>query len=164
MSLREIMIGAVGKAVDLRTSKNGKQFATFPIRENVNGATRWWQAIAFSESAIAVLTELSIGEPIAVAGEITAEVYAPAGAESRVNWRVTVDAVLSARKVKTEGASRKPKEANGRDRAQASSARRQAEASNTARSLASKSWAAPSTAEVGTPLAEKGAFDDSIPF
>jgi hypothetical protein len=57
MSLRGIMIGAVGKAVDLRTSKNGKQFATFPIRENVNGATRRWQAIAFGESAIEVLME-----------------------------------------------------------------------------------------------------------
>jgi single-stranded DNA-binding protein len=163
MSLRGIMIGAVGKAVDLRTSKNGKQFATFLIRENVNGATRWWQAIAFSESAIEVLMELSIGELIAVAGEITAEAYAPAGAESRVNWRVTVDAVLSARKVKTEGASRKPKEANGRDRAEASSVR-QSQASNTGRSIASKSWASPARAEVGAPLAEKGAFDDDIPF
>src|ERR1700733_9687459 len=116
MSLRAILSGAVGKAAEFRTSKNGNSFATFPIRENVNGATRWWQGISFSESAIEVLKELSVGEPIAVCGEISAEISAPAGAESRINWRVTVDAILSARKppkAKPESKGRKPKEAKG---------------------------------------------------
>ena len=79
MSTRKILSGAVGKAAELRTSKNGNSFATLSIRESVNGATRWWQGISFSESAIEVLKEISVGEPIAVAGEITAEIYAPAG-------------------------------------------------------------------------------------
>lgn len=152
MSLRAILSGAVGKAAELRTSKNGNSFATLSIRENHNGALRWWQAIAFSESAIEVLKDISIGEPIAVAGEITAEIYAPAGSESRINWRITVDGILSARKVKPEGATRKPQAAK-RDRAEASSAR-QAEASNTGGSaLAAASWASPS------PL-----MNDDIPF
>ena len=103
MSLRAILSGAVGKAAEFRTSKNGNSFATLSIRENVNGATRWWQGISFGESAIEVLKELSVGEPLAVAGEITAEIYAPAGSESRINWRIAIDAVLSARKVKPEG-------------------------------------------------------------
>jgi single-stranded DNA-binding protein len=144
MSARAVLSGAVGKAAELRTSKNGNPFATLSIRENVNGATRWWQAIAFSESAIEVLKEISVGEPIAVAGEITAEIYAPAGSESRINWRIQVDAVLSTRKVKPERATRKP-QATKRDRA---------EASNTGGSaLAAASWAAP------TPL-----MNDDIPF
>ena len=152
MSLRAILSGAVGKAAELRTSKNGNSFATLSIRENHNGALRWWQAIAFSESAIEVLKDISIGEPIAVAGEMTAEIYAPAGSESRINWRITVDGILSARKVKPEGATRKPQAAK-RDRAEASSAR-QAEASNTGGSaLAAASWASPS------PL-----MNDDIPF
>jgi Single-strand binding protein family len=142
MSLRGIMIGAFGKAVDLRTSKNGKQFATFQIRENVNGATRWWQAIAFSENALEVLKEIPLGEPIAVAGEITAEIYAPAGSESRINWRITVDSILSARKVNREGAPRKPRAAKGRDRAEAS-------------------WAAPAEDK---PSRGNAPFNDSIPF
>jgi single-stranded DNA-binding protein len=149
MSLRAILSGAVGKAAELRTSKNGNSFATLSIRENVNGATRWWQAIAFSESAIEVLKEMSVGEPIAAAGEITAEIYAPAGSEGRINWRVTIDAVLSARKVKLEGATRKPQAAKGRGvRAEASSAR---QAENTGGAAAS--WASPS------PL-----MNDDIPF
>ena len=152
MSLRAILSGAVGKAAELRTSKNGNSFATLSIRENHNGALRWWQAIAFSESAIEVLKDISVGEPIAVAGEITAEIYAPAGSESRINCRITVDGILSARKVKPEGATRKPQAAK-RDRAEASSAR-QAEASNTGGSaLAAASWASPS------PL-----MNDDIPF
>jgi hypothetical protein len=125
------------------------------IRENHNGATRWWQAIAFSESAIAVLKEISVGEPLAVAGEIAADIYAPAGSESRINWRITVDGVLSARNVKPEGATRKPKEAKGRrDRAESSA--RQAKASNTGgRALAAASWAHPTSG---------GDLDDGIPF
>jgi single-stranded DNA-binding protein len=150
MSLRAILSGAVGKAAELRTSKNGNSFATLSIRENANGASRWWQAIAFNENEIEVLKAMTPGEPIAVAGEITAEIYAPAGSESRINWRITVDAVLSARKVKPEGATGKPQAAKGRrDRAEASSAR-QAEASNTGRAA---SWASPS------PL-----MNDDIPF
>ena len=38
MSLRAILCGAVGKAAELRTSKNGNSFATLSIRENHNGA------------------------------------------------------------------------------------------------------------------------------
>jgi hypothetical protein len=137
MSLRAILSGAVGKTAELRTSKNGTRFATLSIRENVNGATRWWQAISFSESAIEVLKEMSVGEPIAAAGEITAEIYAPAGSEGRINWRITVDGILSARKVKPEGATRKPQAARSR--------RDRAEASNTGgRALAAASWASPS--------------------
>jgi hypothetical protein len=91
----------------------------------------------FSERAIEVLKETSVGEPIAVTGEITAEIYAPAGSESRINWRITVDGILSARKVKPEGATRKPQAAKGR--------RDRAEASNTGgRALAAASWASPS--------------------
>src|SRR3984957_20727518 len=138
-----MLSGAVGKAAELRTSKNGNPFARLSIRESHNGATRWWQAIAFSERAIEVLKETSVGEPIAVTGEITAEIYAPAGSESRINWRISVDCILSARKVKPEGATRKPQAAKGRsDRAEASNAR-QAEASNKG-GRAAASWASPS--------------------
>ena len=154
MSARAIVSGVLLKAPIEKASKAGNPFATFTIRESLNGATRWWQAIAFGETAIEVLKEISVGEPIAVAGEITAEIYAPAGSESRINWRITVDGILSARKVKPEGATRKPQAAKGRDRA---------EGPNTGRAIAARSWASPARAEVETHRAGKGAdFDDSI--
>jgi hypothetical protein len=98
MSARAIVPGSLHNAAELRTSKNGNPFATFTIRESLNnGAARWWQAIAFSETAIEALKELAVAEPIAVAGELDCELYAPAGAESRLSWKITADAVLSAR-------------------------------------------------------------------
>jgi single-stranded DNA-binding protein len=142
MSVRAIMSGAVGKVAELRTSKNGNPFAIASIRESLNGSTRWWQVIAFDKNAVDALKEMSVGEPIAVAGEIGAEIYSPPGGEQRLNWRITVDAVLSARKPpksKAEDASSKPK-ANSRDRA-------------------GSSWASP------TPVAMRGvSFNDDVPF
>jgi|HubBroStandDraft_4_1064222.scaffolds.fasta_scaffold145941_3 hypothetical protein len=147
MSARAIVSGVLFKAATEKASKAGNAFATFPIRETVNGATRWWQCIAFGESMVEVLKAMIPGEPIAVAGEISAEIYAPAGAESRINWRIAVDAVLSARKppkAKPDSKGRKPQAAKGLDRA---------EASHTGGSaLAAASWASPS------PL------NDDIPF
>jgi hypothetical protein len=124
--MQGILAGSIHKEVELRPSRNGKPFATFTIRENVNGKTRWWQAIAFSESAIEELRQLDAGSPVAVAGMVDAEIYAPAGSEGRINWRVTVDAVLSA--------YRKPKP----------KAERAARAvPRTGRAIAEASWAAP---------------------
>jgi hypothetical protein len=139
MSARAIVSGALHKAAEERTSRAGNPFATFTVRENVNGSTRWWQAIAFSESTIEALKELSVGEPIAACGEITAEIYAPAGSEGKINWRILVDSVLSARKppkAKPESTGRKPKEA----KPQADKPSR---------------WAHPTTG---------GVLDDDIPF
>jgi hypothetical protein len=70
---RAIVSCALGKPAEIRTSKNGKTFAT-SVRESLNGSTRWWQAIAFNENVIEAVKELSVGEGLAVAGEITAEI------------------------------------------------------------------------------------------
>jgi len=40
---------------------------------------------------------LKVGEPIAVSGGIDAEIYAPAGSEGRISWKITADAILSAK-------------------------------------------------------------------
>ena len=143
MNARAIVSAALHKAAELRTSKNGNPFATFTIRENLNnGVTRWWQAIAFSESVIEALKELEVGEPIAVAGEFDCELYAPPGGEARLSWKITADSVLTAH------AKRKPKPAKSTD--EATSEQR------TGRTIAAASWAAPTSG---------GAHDgDDIPF
>jgi single-stranded DNA-binding protein len=165
MSVRAIIGGATVKALELRTSKNGNPFATATIRESLNGSTRWWQAIVFDKTAIEALEEMSVGEPIAVAGEITAEIYAPAGSESRINWRITVDAVMTARKPK-----RKPPPENDnqtfKQRARERLLPELEEALNegvsaaSGRRIADRSLASPATAP-----GKKGAeLDDDIPF
>jgi single-stranded DNA-binding protein len=105
---RTIVSGALHKAVEERVSKAGKPFATFTIRENVNGSTRWWRAVAFDEASISALKHLSAGAPLAVAGEIDAELWTPeGGGEPRLSWKITADAVLSAKA--------KPKQRAGRE-------------------------------------------------
>ena len=113
MSARAIVSGALHKAAEERTSKAGNQFATFTIRENVNGSTRWWRVVAFNESVIEALKELAVGEPIAVSGEFDCELWTPeGGGESRLSWKITADAVLSVKA--------KPKQRAGREVAEAS--------------------------------------------
>jgi single-stranded DNA-binding protein len=167
MSARVILSGAVGKPPDIRTSKNGNIFATFSVRESLNGATRWWQAIAFSETVIETLKEMAVGEPIAVCGEMSAEIYAPAGAESRINWRISIDGALAARKPK-----QKPTPENDKSFKQSFKQRVRERplpeledainegvaAADSGRRTAERSWAAPGAAS------GKGNFDDEIPF
>jgi hypothetical protein len=137
LSARAIVSGALHKAAEERTSKAGKPFAILTIRGTVDGSTRWWQCICFNETMIEDLKELTAGEPLAVAGAIDAEIYAPAGSEGRLNWRITIDAVLSARKpkAKPEGTRRKPNAKRDAGSGDDSSIAR-------GREIASRSWAA----------------------
>jgi hypothetical protein len=134
MTNRIVLTGAFGKPAEIRTSKNGNEFATFSIRESLNGSTRWWQGITFSDVVIQTVKEMSVSEPLAVCGEMSAEIYAPAGAESRINWRITVDGVLSARA--------KPKQKAEK------SAVKSAPETRSGGATASASWAAPAAGGV----------------
>jgi hypothetical protein len=53
--------------------------------------------ILFGDSVQDVL-RLNVGDPVALAGSVDAEVFTPEGGEPRVSWRFTADAVLTARK------------------------------------------------------------------
>ena len=63
MTARLVLTGALGKGPEIRASKNGNPFATFSIRESLNGSTRWWQAITFNETAIETLKEIAVASP-----------------------------------------------------------------------------------------------------
>jgi hypothetical protein len=118
---RAIVSGTLHKAAEERTSKAGNPFATFTIRENVNGSSRWWRAVAFDDAVIEAIRSIQTGEPIALGGEIDCGLWTPEdGREPRLNWKVTADAVLTAKP------KRKPKAASGRE-------------------TAASSWAAPDT-------------------
>jgi hypothetical protein len=101
MSARTTVSFALHKAAEERTSKPGKRFATLTLHENVNSSTRWWRVVAFDEASIAAVLSLRVGEPIAVSGEINAELWAPEdGSEQRLSWKVTADTVLTARRLR----------------------------------------------------------------
>jgi single-stranded DNA-binding protein len=109
---RAIASGTLHKAAEERTSKAGNPFATFTLREKVNGSTRWWSVVAFDDASIAAVLSMKVGEPIAVSGEFSAELWTPeGGGEPRLSWKITADAVLSAKA--------KPKQRTGREVAEA---------------------------------------------
>ena len=139
MSARAIVLASLDKAAEFRTSKNGNQFATFSIRENANGKTRWWRVITFAEETFEALKEIAPGSPISVAGEFDAEIWSPPGGEARISWRLTCDALLSPK------AKRRPKA----EKPLGNSDRR------SGRDVASASWAAPT---VGGSDASDGHF------
>ena len=129
MSARAIVLASLDKAAEFRTSKNGNQFATFSIRENTSGKTRWWRVITFVEDVLDALKEIAPGSPISVAGEIDAEIWSSPGGEARINWRLTCDALLSP-KAKPRPKAEKPLGSSDR---------------RSARDVASASWPAPTT-------------------
>jgi hypothetical protein len=127
MSARAIVSGVLFKAPQAKVSKAEKPYVLATIREGTGERTRWWKVFIFSESACEEALRLGDGEPIAVAGEFDCELYAPEGGAARLSWKLTADAVLSARrkpKVKSESTNRQPQAASGRE-------------------AAAKSWAAP---------------------
>lgn len=95
---RGIVTGSMFKEPSERTSAKGTSFLTFKIRATSGGTTQWFNAIAFSAEAVDAIKCIQPGEPIAVAGDIDADIYTPPNSDPRVSFKITVDAVLTARK------------------------------------------------------------------
>jgi hypothetical protein len=147
MTSRVLIDAVLDKPPVRLTSKAGKLYLRASARDGKGPDAKWWTIFAFSETAIEALAALTVGEAFAASGPFEANIWAPEGREPRINLSMSADAILSARKPKPTKPKSHEKSPN-----------------TDGRSLASKSWAAPARAEVETPLAEKGAFDDEIPF
>jgi single-stranded DNA-binding protein len=148
MSSYALPTGRIFGEILTKPTKNGGQVTFFKMKVTNGNATEFWSISTFSDTVREELSGLSDGDAISVVGALTTELFDWRG-EKRVSHKLTADRALAL----------KPKPAKPRG-----TPARQAAASNTGRALASKSWAAPSRAEVETPLAEKGDFNDSIPF
>jgi hypothetical protein len=97
VTCRAILAGSIAKPPVSKVGKSGKTFAILSVRETGVEPARWWSALLFGDSVPDVL-KLSPGDPIALAGNVDAEIYTPDGGEPRVSWKFRADAVLSARK------------------------------------------------------------------
>src|ERR1700722_4371497 len=83
-----------------------KALSIAPIREGTGERVRWWQAFVFNEFSIEEVLRLGDGDPIAVSGEFDCELCPPPGGESRVSWKITAYAVLSAKATPKQRAGR----------------------------------------------------------
>jgi hypothetical protein len=110
MSIRGILTGSLSKAPIEKTTSKGNVYLIANVREGSGDATRYVSAFIFAEDAIDTVRALQVGEPISVAGELAVELKEWNG-ETKLNWSIRVDGILSARK---------PKSVNGRESAAAS--------------------------------------------
>jgi single-stranded DNA-binding protein len=127
MSSLILLLGSLDKVAEFRRSKTGGEFATFAIRENVNGKTRWWRVISFAQDVLDALREMAPGSPISVSGTVDAEIWSPPNGEPRINWRMNCDALLSPKRKRRPKAEEPPGSSDRRS----------------GRDVASASWAAP---------------------
>jgi len=138
MSALAHVLGLLGKPAEFRVSKNGSRFATFVIRENVAGKTRWWRVIAFDEDVLDSLGEMEPGSSISVVGDIDADIWSPPNGEARINWRLTCNVLLPAKAKRRPRAQKLPASADRRS----------------GRLIAASSWAAPPEMGGGNDVAE----------
>ena len=149
MSAYALASGRIWGEILTKPTKNGGQVTFFKIKVTNGNATEFWSISTFSDTVLEELSGLRDGDSVSVVGALTTELFDWRG-EKRVSHKLLADRALAL----------KPKPAKPR-----ATPARQAEASNTGGSaIAAASWAAPATAGVETPLAEKGAIDDDIPF
>jgi hypothetical protein len=89
--------GAIFRAVELKTSKAGRPFASASIKVK-DGADKfvWVKVIAFSESVIAELERLGDGDHVSVQGGMKVETYDKDG-ETKIGFTIFADAVLALR-------------------------------------------------------------------
>ena len=96
MTLRAIITGSLSKAPIEKTSSKGDAYLIASVRDGSGDATRYISAFIFAEDAIETVRSLQVGEPISVARELTVELKEWSG-ETKLNWSIRADAVLSAR-------------------------------------------------------------------
>jgi hypothetical protein len=79
-----------------RHDRNDKPFCTCKVRvSTVNGESIFVSVICFEPAAIAALMALADGDSVAISGECTPKVYAPAGAAPRPALDLRAHAVLT---------------------------------------------------------------------
>jgi single-stranded DNA-binding protein len=98
MSARAIVSGVLHKAPETKVSKNGNSYARATIRDGKGDDANWWACLIFNASAVEEVQRLEPGDPIAVAGEIKADIYTPPGKKPRINLTIIGDTLLSARR------------------------------------------------------------------
>lgn len=106
-----LVSGRLRGAVNVRTSKNGKPFATWRLATtDKNGDSVLCACIAFSTSAIDAAQRLTDGDSMAVTGEAAISTFTTSDGHTRHGLDVVVHGVLTAYHV---GRKRKPNEPDG---------------------------------------------------
>jgi hypothetical protein len=105
VSIDALITGRLHTSAERRTSASGREFVTCRLRVAVGSESLLCSVIAFDAKACDALLALSVGESVALAGELTPKVWTPEGKEPRVSLDLLAHAVLSAYSVRRKRAA-----------------------------------------------------------
>jgi single-stranded DNA-binding protein len=100
-----LVTGALFKAPESRTSKNGKPFVTATIRAKDGDATTFIRVVVFIEALCTELLKLKGGDYVTIQGPLKAELYKPEGGESKLSLSIVADHALALRQPPKDRAS-----------------------------------------------------------
>lgn len=107
MTAYALISGALFKAPEAKTSRNGKSFATATVKtRSDDNKSEFWRLVAFNENVINELMRLGEGDTVSVQGPFKAELYHPEGSEPRVSMSIVADSVQPLRAAKKERTSK----------------------------------------------------------
>jgi single-stranded DNA-binding protein len=111
MSASVLLLGAVFRTPEVRTSKSGRSYASATLKVTDGNTADFWRVFAFSENTQAELSRLSDGDKISVQGSLKIEVYVSKDGDHKLSRTVFADHVLALRQPPRE---RKPKASSTR--------------------------------------------------
>lgn len=106
MSITVLIMGALPRAPEAKTSKKGAAYAAASVRVAVGTEIEFWSALAFDDDAREALLLCTEGEKVALQGSPKFDVGANPQGEVKVRRTLFVEAVLT---VRPKPRTRKPK-------------------------------------------------------
>jgi hypothetical protein len=76
MSAFALLSGTLFRRPEVKTSAGGRRYLRCTVRVGAGDETAWWTVSAFDDAVIASIAALDRGSPIAVAGPMSAAIYA----------------------------------------------------------------------------------------
>lgn len=98
MSAVALIVGALFKAPEVKTSKAGKPYATATLKVVVGSdAAEFWQLLVFPEAAQSEVMRLRAGDKLSAQGRFTCEPYVARDGATKISRTLFADAVLPLR-------------------------------------------------------------------
>ena len=100
MSAIVLVSGRLLRDPQKKVSAKGRPYGSALVRVSDGNDSALWRVTAFSETALAELMKLRVGDGIAATGPMQAELYTPAGGEPRLSLSLVADRLISMEKQK----------------------------------------------------------------
>jgi single-stranded DNA-binding protein len=104
--MKVLVTGSLHEAVPIKISKSGNPYAIGKLKEDVVPVN--WVSISAFGTLAETLAGMQKGDAFSVSGTLTADIYTPPGKESRANFSITADNIITlkpAKKPKATGSN-----------------------------------------------------------